>query len=127
MGAEAPVSVLINEDSSGSTPARTRGVGYRRVPHSNTYSKNSVRGLRYGSRTGRTEALWNTHRGNNLGRIAFSIKGAAKAASVTESVIIAAVKANVLRARRIDGDKAVILNTDIKAWLETLPDFRATR
>lgn len=58
--------------------------------------------------------------------IAYTIMGAAEAASVDESVIIEAVKGNQLIARRIDADKAVILRTDIQAWLETMPDFRAT-
>ena len=61
-----------------------------------------------------------------MSKIAYSIKGAAKATSVAELVIITAVKANELIARRIDGDKAVILRSDIQTWLESRPDFRAT-
>lgn len=62
-----------------------------------------------------------------MSRIAYTISGAAKAASVAESVIIEAVKGDALIARRIDGDSAVILHTDLQAWLEMMPDFRATR
>jgi len=62
---------------------------------------------------------------NEMG-IAYTIKGAAAAASVTESHIIEAVKASRLVARRIDADNAVILRSDIQAWVESLPDFRAT-
>ncbi|MCU1545030.1 MAG: hypothetical protein JWP30_130, partial [Homoserinimonas sp.] len=40
-----------------------------------------------------------------------------------EQVIIAAVKPKRLIARRIDGDKAIILRTDIQAWRESLPTF----
>jgi len=61
-----------------------------------------------------------------LGKIAYTIEGAAAAASVSEAVIIDAVKANQLIARRIDTDKAVIMHRDIETWLGTLPNFRET-
>jgi hypothetical protein len=62
--------------------------------------------------------------------IAYTIQGAAEAACVAQLVIIAAVKGNHLIARRIESDaaidKVIILHTDLQAWAEKLPDFRAT-
>lgn len=62
--------------------------------------------------------------------IAYSIQGAANAVAVAELVIIAAVKAEMLIARRVESeaaiDKAIILHTDLQAWAETLPNFRET-
>jgi hypothetical protein len=58
-----------------------------------------------------------------MARIAFNIKGAAKTASVTEEIIIEAVKRHELIARRIGGKRAVILGVDILAWLLTYPDY----
>jgi hypothetical protein len=58
-----------------------------------------------------------------MGRIAFTIKGAAKTASVTEDMIVAAVKSRELIARRIEGKRTAILATDIQAWLEKLPSY----
>lgn len=68
--------------------------------------------------------------GNKEMSIAYSIQGAAAAAAVTELVIIQAVKANLLIARRVPTgapvDTAIILRTDLQAWAETLPNFRET-
>jgi hypothetical protein len=58
-----------------------------------------------------------------MGRIAYTIAGAAKTASVTEEIIVAAVKDHKLIARRIEGKRAVILGTDIQAWLEGRPSY----
>ena len=56
-------------------------------------------------------------------RIAYTIAGAASAASVTEEIIVKAVKRHELIARRIEGKRAVILDSDIQAWLEAKPSY----
>lgn len=58
-----------------------------------------------------------------MGRIAYTIAKAAHAASVTEEIIVAAVRDHELIARRIEGKRAVILATDIQAWLEGKPSY----
>ena len=62
--------------------------------------------------------------------IAYSIQGAAAAVAVTELVIIEAVKAKRLIARRVETgkpiDTAIILGTDLQAWAEELPNFKET-
>lgn len=58
-----------------------------------------------------------------MGRIAFTIKGAAKTASVTEEIIVDAVKSGDLIARRIEGKRIAILATDIREWLEKFPSY----
>ena len=58
-----------------------------------------------------------------MNKIAYTIKGAAKVASVTEDIIVTAVKRNELVARRIEGKRAVLLATDIQAWLENKPSY----
>ena len=56
-------------------------------------------------------------------RIAYTIADAATAASVTEEIIVTAVKRHELIARRIEGHRAVILDSDIQAWLESKPSY----
>jgi hypothetical protein len=58
-----------------------------------------------------------------MGKVAYTIAGAAKAASVTEDIIVSAVKAGDLIARRLEGKRAVILRKDIQGWLEQLPSY----
>lgn len=58
-----------------------------------------------------------------MARIAFSIKGAARTAAVTEEIIVAAVKNRDLIARRIEGKRIVILASDIAAWLKAKPSY----
>ncbi|WP_166789310.1 MULTISPECIES: hypothetical protein [unclassified Cryobacterium] len=52
--------------------------------------------------------------------IAYTVQGAASAASVTEHAILVALKENRLVARDMEGVR-IILRTDIQAWLEGLP------
>jgi hypothetical protein len=66
-----------------------------------------------------------------MSKIAYNIAGAAKAASVTEFVIVEAVKQRELVSRRIDGvrregKRVVILRSDIQAWLKSKADYMAT-
>ena len=56
-------------------------------------------------------------------RIAYTIAGAASAASVTEEIIVRAVKQHELIARCIEGERAVILDSDIQVWLEGKPNY----
>ena len=56
-------------------------------------------------------------------RIAYTIADAAQAASVTEEMIVKAVKHHELIARRIEGKRAVILDSDIQTWLEGKPSY----
>lgn len=58
-----------------------------------------------------------------MGRIAYTIAGAAKAASVTEEIIIDAVKQGELVARRVCGKRTVLLASDLQAWLENKPSY----
>jgi len=55
-------------------------------------------------------------------KIAHCIESAAEAASVKESDIAAAIRSGLLRARRLN-DQALILSTDLHAWVESLPEF----
>ena len=58
-----------------------------------------------------------------MGRIAYTIAGAADAASVPEDIIVTAVQRRELVARRVKGKRAVILATDIQAWVESMPSY----
>ena len=58
-----------------------------------------------------------------MGAVAYTIESAAQTAAVTKQVIEDAVRSGVLPAHRI-ADHAVILHEDIKAWLETFPNWK---
>ena len=63
--------------------------------------------------------------------IGMSLMKAAKVANVTEGVIVEAVKSRALVVRRVkdqwgtvDRDKPVIVDTDLRAWLLSLPSWK---
>ena len=60
---------------------------------------------------------------NSNSNIGYTIVSAAEAAGVSVHDIEDAIRSRALVARRAAGDKAVILGTDLGAWLETLPNW----
>ena len=60
----------------------------------------------------------------NMGQIAYNIKSAASATSLTEHAIKLAIREDRLIARELDG-MMLILRTDIQGWLESLPRVSA--
>ena len=59
-------------------------------------------------------------------KIAYSLAGAARAASVEKHDIIDAIKNDQLVARCVKDDKVVVLNSDIQTWLESKPNYRSS-
>ena len=60
-----------------------------------------------------------------MGSVAFSIRDAAVAAGVDVIDVEVAIKAGELTAHRV-GAKAIVLASDIQAWLEHMPEWIAT-
>ena len=60
-----------------------------------------------------------------MSRIAFNIAGAAEEIDTTAKEISNAISARTLRAHRV-GDRAIILSTDLAAWVEAQPEWYAT-
>ena len=57
-----------------------------------------------------------------MGKVAYTIKGAAKAASVEKAAVVLAIQDGALSGRLVHGG-IVILKTDLHAWLEAQPDY----
>lgn len=55
-----------------------------------------------------------------MGRVAYTISEAAEAAAVGEHVIANAIRGHELIARAV-GKNPIVLQTDLQAWLESLP------
>ncbi|GGF11319.1 hypothetical protein GCM10011399_01420 [Subtercola lobariae] len=56
--------------------------------------------------------------------VAYSVKGAAKTAAISEQTVVMAIRNGELIARRVAG-KIVIVKRDIKSWLNSCPDAMA--
>lgn len=61
-----------------------------------------------------------------MGKIAYTLRGAAKTAAVTVQTIETAISEGVLCARHVN-DQPIVLHTDLKVWGEGLPDYLRTR
>lgn len=57
-----------------------------------------------------------------MDRLAYGIRSAAQAASVTEQDLAQAIQDGNLRARKLNVEP-LILRADLDRWLESLPDF----
>lgn len=55
-----------------------------------------------------------------MGKVAYTITGAAKSASVPEHIIKVAIRSGALIAREVDDD-LIVLHTELQAWAEELP------
>jgi hypothetical protein len=60
----------------------------------------------------------------SLSPLAYSIAGASKATSLSESVLDAAIRAGALPVRR-HGNRTLILTKELTKWLDSLPSGRA--
>lgn len=58
-----------------------------------------------------------------MGKVAYTLAGASKAASVSKWDIVEAINSQQLMARRIDG-KPIVLRTDLKAWVAAAPEWQ---
>ncbi|OAI30446.1 hypothetical protein A1351_22835 [Methylosinus sp. R-45379] len=55
--------------------------------------------------------------------LAFSVEEAARRASVGRTIIYAAIKLGLLKARKV-GRRTVILEVDLREWLDSLPTLK---
>jgi hypothetical protein len=58
-----------------------------------------------------------------MGKVAYTIKEAAIVASVEKAVIVRAIQDGRLRARCCEDDLLLVLRSDIRRWLDSLPDY----